>query len=215
MQQHIDRASADSDARHQQTQTSIHTIAATAAIGGALLVLLGIAAFVGLRRRLSRSTEISETIRSAHTKLQEQALELDLRLTELYQRQLTTETTIDTVRQEAAQLQKVETDHTLVLTIAGELTRIEQNLAFMDPKVRGVSQLRSRAAAIRSALAEKGYEIPVLIGTDYHEGDMMEAVMEEDESLDPGRMIIRRIIRPAVLYEGRMIQPAKAVVAYN
>ncbi len=106
-------------------------------------------------------------------------------------------------------------DHSLALTVANELTRITQNLSYMDTKTRGLSQLQHRATAIATALEEKGYEIPSLVGTEYREGDNMEVVMEEDEMIEDRRMIIRRVTRPCVLYKGRMIQCAKAVVAYN
>ena len=43
----------------------------------------------------------------------------------------------------------------------------------------------------------------------------MKPTMELDEDLPVGTQIIRRVLKPMVLYKGEMIQAAEVVVAYN
>lgn len=165
-----------------------------------VLLLVALLIYIVLSRRMKRGGGELKSVREASRQMGERLVALDSQMADLMTRQLAASHTVD---------------HSLVLSIAGEMARIEQNLAFMDPKTRGVSQLKSRAAAIQAALAKKGYEVPPLIGTEYRDGMQMEATMEEDESLEPGQQRIRRVTRPCVMYQGKMIQAAQVVVAYN
>ena len=177
-----------------------------------ILIAIGLLActYYILRKKISSGATTIDKIRSAQEGLetaqkamQEESVKLDSKLVELLDRQLT-------------QPQgNVEEDHKLVLSIATEVVRIEQNLAFMDPKTKGVSNLKNRALAIKTTLQSRGYEIPTLIGEIYHEGDNMKPTMELDEELPAGTHIIRRVMKPMVLFKGKLIQAAEVVVAYN
>lgn len=175
-----------------------------------VVILIFAAAYFILRKRIGDGSLDLDSVKEANRKLQEQSVELDSRLAQLLEQQLKMSDSLKNVASTAA-----ETDHSLILSIANEMMRIEQNLAFMDPKTKGVSQLRNRAAAIAASLKSKGYEIPSLVGTEYRDGMNMEATMEEDDTIDSAKMIIKRVTRPAVLYNGKMIQAASVVVAFN
>lgn len=175
-----------------------------------LVIVIVVALYLILRKRIGDGSMDLKAVKEANRRLEEQSVELDTKLANLLEQQLRM---ADSIRNAAAAT--AEPDHSLVLSIANELMRIEQNLAFMDPKTKGVSQLRNRAAAISSSLRKKGYEIPQLVGTEYNEGLNMEATMEEDDSIDSKKMIIRRVTRPAVLFDGKMIQSAAVAVAFN
>ena len=171
--------------------------------------LLALAYYI-LRRKISSGASTIDKIRSAQEGLetaqkamQEESVKLDSKLVELLDKQL------------AQPQDNTEEDHELVKSIACEVARIEQNLAFMDPKIRGISNLKNRAAAINSALQSRGYEIPHLIGETYHEGDNMKQTPELDETLPRGTHVIRRVMKPMILYKGKLIQTAEVVVAYN
>lgn len=43
----------------------------------------------------------------------------------------------------------------------------------------------------------------------------MVATLEFDESIEQGKQIIKRIIKPQVNYNNKMIQAAKVIVAFN
>lgn len=180
-------------------------------IAAIVLLLLVVAAYLILRKRIGDGSVDLDSVKEANRQLQEQSVSLDNKLTEVLQQQLAMADTL----KKATVNSSSEPDHSLELSIANELARIEQNLAFMDPKTKGVSQLKNRAAAISEALKKKGYEIEPMLGKEYKDGMNVEATMEEDDTLEPGKQIIRRVSRPAVLYKGSMIQPAQVVVAFN
>lgn len=196
----------------EAVDNSISNVILYSAIGILSVLLIAALAYWLLRKSIGKGTDDIAQIKTANQKLEEQSLALDTRLAEVLARQLETD---ENVKMISTQKVETEPDHTLILSIANEMVRIEQNLAFMDPATKGVSQLRNRANAIAATLKSKGYEIPNLIGQQYKEGDNMEVVMEEDEDMELGIMIIRRVTRPCVLYKDKMIQSAKAVVAYN
>lgn len=176
------------------------------------LIVLSLLLYFMLRRRIGRGSDDLAEVREANRKLEEQSVALDNKLASLLESQLKLS---EEFKQASAERPAAEADHSLVLSVANELARIEQNLAFMDPKTKGVSQLKNRAAAIAASLKNKGYEIPALVGTEYKEGYNMDVTMEEDENVEPGKMIIRRVVRPCVMYRGVMIQPASVAVAFN
>ena len=165
--------------------------------------------YVLLRKKISRGSSsiekikaAQESLESAQKAIQVESVKLDGKLVELLESYL---------KQSPTQ----EQDHSLILSIATEVARIEQNIAFMDTKVKGVSNLKNRASAINATLKAKGYEIPRLVGEKYHDGDNMVPTMELDEELPVGTQIIRRVLKPMVLYNGKMIQAAHVVVAFN
>lgn len=173
------------------------------------IVLLGVVYYILRKRIISGSSAVEkiksaqESLESAHKAMQEESVKLDSKLVELLDKQL------------IQPHDDVEEDYKLVLSIATEVARIEQNLAFMDSKTKGVSNLKNRASAIKTTLQSRGYDIPILIGEAYHEGDNMKPTMELDENLPVGTHIIRRVMKPMVLFKGKLIQAAEVVVAYN
>ena len=172
------------------------------------LAMLGAVYYLLRKKILSGSSSIDkikaaqESLETAQKAMQEESVKLDNKLVELLEKQLN-------------HSPEPKQDHSFVLDIANEIARIEQNLAFMDTKVKGVSNLKNRASAINDRLKSKGYEIPKLVGEKYTDGNNMKPTMELDEDLPVGTQIIRRVLKPMVLYKGEMIQAAEVVVAYN
>lgn len=187
-------AASDRRSHHALLWAIIGTVCLAAAIAAAYLLL---------RRKVSGSDSRLDSLASEAEESRRRQVELDSRLTEVIERQLSQ------VKADTGE------DHSLALMIANEMARIEQNLQFMDPATKGVRQLRNRSKAILDGLKGKGYEIPSLVGTEYKEGYNMEASVEEDETVPPGKMIVKRVTRPAVLFRGKMIQAAQVVVGYN
>jgi len=108
-----------------------------------------------------------------------------------------------------------EKDHSLVLKVADEVTRILMNLEVMDKNIKGYKHLKKYSASILDNLKAYGYEIPQLIGQNYNSGMNMVATMEFDDSIEEGKQIIKRIIKPQINYNNKVIQTAKVIVAYN
>lgn len=172
-----------------------------------VLLVLSVLLYLLLRKRISKDKTAIEEINQAQKRLQEESVKLDSKMVELLDGQLK--------MQDAKTEKATVPDHSLVIAVANEVARIEQNLNNMDASIRGVSNLKNRAAAIIASLNSKGYEIPKLLGEPFHDGYNMDAEMELDESLPVGTQIIRRVIKPQINYEGKMIQAAKVVVAFN
>lgn len=192
-----------------ETNTKIDVSANVAACGIFIAFVLLVIIYLMLRNKIYRGSSsidkikvAQESLETAQKSLQEESVKLDGKLVELLDKQLKQNT-------------EPKQDHSFVLDIANEIARIEQNLAFMDTKVKGVSNLKNRAAAINDRLKSKGYEIPKLVGEKYIDGNNMKPTMELDEDLPAGTQIIRRVLKPMVIYNGEMIQAAEVVVAYN
>lgn len=107
-------------------------------------------------------------------------------------------------------------DHSLVLAVINDLVRMRQNLDNMDDAVKGVSQLRNRIRAIFTTLQSRQYEIPDLLGQSYHDGDnIIVSSAELNEVLPKGTNRIKRVIKPQVSFQGKMIQVANVVIESN
>lgn len=192
-----------------ETNKKIDVSANVGACGIFIALIMLVVVYLVLRKKILRGSSsidkikaAQESLETAQKSLQEESVKLDSKLVELLDKQLKQNT-------------EPKQDHSFVLDIANEIARIEQNLAFMDTKVKGVSNLKNRAAAINDRLKSKGYEIPKLVGEKYIEGNNMKPTMELDEDLPAGTQIIRRVLKPMVMYNGEMIQAAEVVVAYN
>lgn len=103
----------------------------------------------------------------------------------------------------------------MILDIINDLVRMRQNLDFMDDSVKGVSQLKNRVKSIYATLNSNQYDIPDLVGHSYHEGDNMIGTLELNPELPPATNRIKRVIKPQVSYEGKLIQAAEVIIEYN
>jgi hypothetical protein len=173
-------------------------------------LLLGAFMYLFLGKRIKSSkTDVETQIRNTKQSLEEESVRLNTKLVEILETQLK-------VNQEETKEQKEEEkDHSLVLKVADEVTKIQMNLEVMDSNIRGYKHLKKYSQSILDNLKAYGYEIPVLLGTEYNSGLNMVATLEFDENIEEGKQIIKRIIKPQVNYNKVMIQAAKVTVAFN
>lgn len=101
-----------------------------------------------------------------------------------------------------------------VLALAGEISRIENNLTYMDD-VPGRKQLNKCIERMKTYLQTENYDIVPLIGSKYNEGMMASAVFVHDERIPKGEAKIISVQLPQVNYCGKMIQSAKITVGEN
>ena len=158
----------------------------------------------------SSKTDVETQIRNTRNSLEEESLKLDAQLLEIINSQLKIKESQIDIKPESG-----EKDHSLVLKVADEVTRILMNLEVMDKEIKGYKQLKKYSESILDNLKAYGYEIPQLIGVNYNSGMNMVATLEFDESVESGKQIIKRIIKPQVNFDGKMIQAAKVTVAFN
>jgi hypothetical protein len=105
--------------------------------------------------------------------------------------------------------------HDIVLAIINDIVRMQQNIDYMDDSVKGVSQIRNRLKSIFTTLNSYQYDVPDLVGRTYHEGDNMIGTLELNSDLPTGTNRIKRVIKPQVSYQGKLIQAAEVVIEYN
>ena len=176
---------------------------ATLLLGGLIYWLLG-------KRIKSSKTDVETQIRNTKASLEEESVKLDSKLMEVLETQLKLKDLSQSGKPE-----NEEKDHSLVLKVADEVTRILMNLEVMDKNIKGYKHLKKYSASILDNLKAYGYEIPQLIGQNYNSGMNMVATMEFDDSIEEGKQIIKRIIKPQINYNNKVIQTAKVIVAYN
>ena len=174
-------------------------------------LLLSVAPALYLYRRTSKNRRwASERIDQTRSEIEAEAVKLDSKFLELAEKQLDLYS-----RQTVADKKGQEQDHSLALKVADEAVRIQMNLLNMDPGIRGYKQLLRAVEAIKDKLAASGYEIPELVDKPYDDRMKAIATMILDEGLAEGERVIRRVLKPQVNCQGKMIQAAEIVVAFN
>lgn len=164
-----------------------------------------------LRRKISSNLSTIERIhrlqgkmQEEQKKLKEESLSLDNKLLEIIEKQVNDNNKPSEV-----------IDHSLVLKVADEITRIELNLSRMDTSIKGYKQLTKGIERIKNNYMAKGYEIADLLGKQYNDGMRINADFVMDENLSQGTRIITNITKPLVKYKGEMIQKAIVTVTQN
>ena len=171
----------------------------------ALAFLAGLGLYL-LRKKVSNSDAAIDAVRGTQKKLEEESVKLDNQLITILNNQLNAQPT---------KSQPSSTDHSLVLKVADEITRIELNLSRMDPSVKGLKQLSKGVERIKNNFLSKGYEIADMLNKPYNEGMRINADFVLDENLEPGTRIITSITKPQVIYNGELIQKAIVTVTQN
>lgn len=147
-----------------------------------------------------------ETLKTAHSKLQEESLKLDSKLLEIAEKQL---------ENPAVPEISPKIDHSLILKVADEVARIEVNLSRMDPATRGYKQLTKAIQRIKDNFMANNYEFVEMLGKPYNERMKVIADFVLDENLQEGQQIISGITKPQINYNGKMIQAAQIKVSQN
>lgn len=106
-------------------------------------------------------------------------------------------------------------DHSLVLKVADEITRMENNLLRMDPSIKGYKQLMASLKRIKDNLMAYDYELVEMLGKPYNEGMRVNADFVIDEAMEVGTRVITAVTKPQVNYKGEMIQKATITVSQN
>lgn len=101
-----------------------------------------------------------------------------------------------------------------VLALAGDMTRIDNNLYHMED-VPGRKQMSKALERMKVALQAEGYVIVPLLGVPYREGMQVKAVFVPDENLPMGSSVITSVQKPQVNHGGKMIQAASVTVGQN
>ena len=80
----------------------------------------------------------------------------------------------------------------------------------MDPKTKGLRQLRASVGKLKDNLLANGYEMPELLGKQYHEGMKLIVISTiPDDNLEKDSELITKVLIPQVNYNDEMIQTAQ------
>lgn len=177
-------------------------------------LLLGALMYLFLGKRIKSSqTDVETQIRNTKKSLEEESLKLDNKLIEVLETQLK-------VQQEESKSQTITTnekaDHSLALKVADEIVRMQKNISRMDTDIKGLKPLEKGIERIQANFAANGYEMVNLLNNEYDERMNIDVInFVEDDTLESGKKIISKIIKPQVNFNGILIQRAQVEVSQN
>jgi hypothetical protein len=179
-------------------------------IGVLLAILLsGLLYWLLSKKQKIDKTEVETQLSNAKKSIEEEQVQINTKLAELYNGQM------ELFKQERKVNPTNEVDHSLALKVADEIVKMQMNLVHMDSKVRGHKQLNIAVTNVFDNFKANGYEIIDLLNKPYNDGMNMDASKEPDPTLNEGEQVIRRIIKPEIHYNNKMIQKAQVIVAYG
>ncbi|MCC5916731.1 MAG: hypothetical protein JJU02_05325, partial [Cryomorphaceae bacterium] len=171
-------------------------------------LLLGAFMYLFLGKRIKSSqTDVETQIRNTKKSLEEESLKLDSELIKVFQKQL------EVLENSPNKGSSQDDDHSLVLKIADRLTAMETNLYRMDPKTRGLNNLKNLVKSTKENFNAKEYEIVEMLGKEYKEGMEVIATFIPSDEIEIGKQIITRVIKPQVNFKGQKIQAAQIEVS--
>ncbi len=177
-------------------------------------LLLGAMMYLFLGKRIKSSqTDVETQIRNTKKSLEEESLKLDNKLIEVLETQLKVQQE-ETKNQPNASSEK--TDHSLALKVADEIVRMQKNISRMDSDIKGLKPLEKGIERIQANFAANGYEMVNLLNNEYDERMNIDVInFVEDDTLESGKKIISKIIKPQVNFNGILIQRAQVEVSQN
>jgi DNA repair exonuclease SbcCD ATPase subunit len=104
-------------------------------------------------------------------------------------------------------------NQSLILDFAQQIASMENNIWHLpdDDKVR--KRIERATKKMRDTFKSLGYEMPQLMGTEVSDNQIIEIKNRaEDPSLPEGKVIICRVAKPLVLFEGKMISGQRPIV---
>jgi cell division septum initiation protein DivIVA len=173
------------------------------------ILLSGLLYWLLSKRQRTDKTEVETQLSNAKKSIEEEQVQINTKLAELYNGQM------ELLKQERKANPSNEIDHSLALKVADEIVKMQMNLVHMDSKIRGHKQLTIAVTNVFDNFKANGYEIVDLLNKPYNDGMNMDASKEPDPSLNEGEQVIRRIIKPEIHYNNKMIQKAQVIVAYG
>jgi hypothetical protein len=173
------------------------------------ILLSGLLYWLLSKKQKTDKTEVETQLSNAKKSIEEEQVQINTKLAELYNGQM------ELLKQERKANPTNEIDHSLALKVADEIVKMQMNLVHMDSKVRGHKQLTIAVTNVFDNFKANSYEIVDLLNKPYNDGMNMDASKEPDPSLNEGEQVIRRIIKPEIHYNNKMIQKAQVIVAYG
>lgn len=175
------------------------------------ILLSGLLYWLLSKRQKSDKSDFIDQLSKTKSSIEESLVKEFGKQTELMDTQL------HLIEQQKTTLQatpNAEPDHSLALKVASEINLIERNVTLMDSKTKGLKQLVASVGKLKDNLSANGYEMPELIGKQFHQG--MKVIVTSsipDENLEKDSEIITKVLIPQVNYNDKMIQTAQIEVS--
>lgn len=180
---------------------------------GVLLAILvsGIIYWLLSKRQKTDKSEVIEQLSQTKISIEESLVKEFGKQTDLIESQLQL---LEQQKSEAPTNPNADPDHSLALKVASEINLIERNINLMDAGTKGLKQLSRSVGKLKDNLAANGYEMPELLGKQFHQGmKVIVASSIPDENLEKGSEIITKVLIPQVNYNEKMIQTAQIEVS--
>jgi chemotaxis regulatin CheY-phosphate phosphatase CheZ len=175
------------------------------------ILLSGLLYWLLSKRQKTDKTEVVEQLQKTKSSIEESLVKEFGKQTSLIESELQLLAQQKTASPVSA---NTEPDHSLALKVASEINLIERNINLMDKGTKGLKQLERSVGKLKDNLSANGYEMPELLGKQYHQG--MKVIVTSsipDENLDKGSEIITKILIPQVNFNEKMIQTAQIEVS--
>lgn len=175
------------------------------------ILLSGLLYYLLSKRQKTDKTEVVEQLQKTKSSIEESLVKEFGKQTSLIERELQL---LAQQKIESPKAENAEPDHSLVLKVASEINLIERNINLMDKGTKGLKQLERSVGKLKDNLSANGYEMPELLGKQYHQG--MKVIVTSsipDESLEKGSEVITKVLIPQVNFNDKMIQSAQIEVS--
>lgn len=174
------------------------------------ILLSGLLFWLLSKRQKVDKTEVVEQLQKTKISIEESLVKEFGKQTNLIESQLQ----LLTQQKTSPTNTNAEPDHSLALKVASEINLIERNINLMDKGTKGLKQLERSVGKLKDNLSANGYEMPELLGKQYHQG--MKVIVTSsitDENLEKGSEIITKVLMPQVNFNEIMIQTAQIEVS--
>lgn len=175
------------------------------------ILISGLLYWLLSKRQRTDKTEVIEQLSKTKSSIEESLVKEFGKQTDLIESQLTL---LSQQKAESPKSANAEPDHSLALKVASEINLIERNINLMDKGTKGLKQLERSVGKLKDNLSANGYEMPELLGKQYHQG--MKVIVTSsipDENLEKGSEVISKVLIPQVNYNDKMIQTAQIEVS--
>lgn len=175
------------------------------------ILLSGLLYWLLSKRQKTDKTEVVEQLQKTKSSIEESLVKEFGKQTNLIESELQL---LAQQKIENPKAENVEPDHSLALKVASEINLIERNINLMDKGTKGLKQLERSVGKLKDNLSANGYEMPELLGKQYHQG--MKVIVTSsipDENLEKGSEIITKVLIPQVNFNDKMIQSAQIEVS--
>jgi regulator of replication initiation timing/transcription initiation factor IIE alpha subunit len=175
------------------------------------ILLSGLLYWLLSKRQKTDKTEVVEQLQKTKSSIEESLVKEFGKQTSLIESELQLLAQQKTASPASA---NTEPDHSLALKVASEINLIERNINLMDKSTKGLKALERSVGKLKDNLSANGYEMPELLGKQYHQG--MKVIVTSsipDENLEKGSEIITKVLIPQVNFNDKMIQTAQIEVS--